>query len=295
MNKRTPISLSTIGFIFGCLSGVFSYLFFRRITLEAVVIPFVILLLGVSASFLKEDKKRISWISFIVSVLILLFERGYLSYVIHGADIRDCVVYIVMGIIPFTLYIPLYIKTNNKGVYVFLILIAAGILLQPLLEYTVRYMYLYEYTYSYDGSKRAYIIGSMSILVAILSKVIFDTKRNYLTYVCILLSGISFGVDNALRFNNYSDIVEILKGMMSSSMFFLMIFSFIIYCFMETTREKEYEKRNIIFKDIVYQELKPIKKRKRVITFEVPPNVPKFRYDLTNKKESDNKNNKQND
>ena len=64
---------------------------------------------------------------------------------------------------------------------------------------------------------------------------------------------------------------------------------------METNKEKEYERRNIIFKDIVYQELKPIKKRKRIITFEVPPNVPKFKYDLTNKKESEIINNKQSD
>ena len=45
----------------------------------------------------------------------------------------------------------------------------------------------------------------------------------------------------------------------------------------------------------MYQELKPIKKRKRIITFEVPPNVPKFKYDLTHKMESENINNEQSD
>ena len=64
---------------------------------------------------------------------------------------------------------------------------------------------------------------------------------------------------------------------------------------METEEGKMQERRNIIFKDIVYQELKPIKKRKRIITFEVPPNVPKFKNDFTLKREIDNKNNIQND
>ena len=63
---------------------------------------------------------------------------------------------------------------------------------------------------------------------------------------------------------------------------------------METEEGKIQERRNIIFKDIVYQEVKPIKKRKRAVVFEVPPNVPKFKKDFTLKKESDNKNNLQN-
>ena len=64
---------------------------------------------------------------------------------------------------------------------------------------------------------------------------------------------------------------------------------------METEEGKIQERRNIIFKDIVYQEVKPIKKRKRAVVFEVPPNVPKFKNGFTLKRESDNKNNIQND
>ena len=81
------------------------------------------------------------------------------------------------------------------------------------------------------------------------------------------------------------------------SVFFnsIQIFSFTIFVIMETNKEKEYERRNIIFKDIVYQELKPIKKRKRIITFEVPPNVPKYKYDLTHKMVNENINNEQSD
>ena len=87
----------------------------------------------------------------------------------------------------------------------------------------------------------------------------------------------------------------ILKGTVSSPLFASMVFSLIILIFMETEEGKIQERRNIIFKDIVYQEVKPIKKRKRAVVFEVPPNVPKFKNDFTLKREIDNKNNIQND
>ena len=98
---------------------------------------------------------------------------------------------------------------------------------------------------------------------------------------------------NAIKLGLYPEFVGILEGILTSELFWSMIFSFTIFVIMETNKEKEYKRRNIIFKDIVYQELKPIKKRKRIITFEVPPNVPKFKYDLTHKKESEIINNKQ--
>ena len=87
----------------------------------------------------------------------------------------------------------------------------------------------------------------------------------------------------------------ILNGAVSSPLFVSMVFSLIILIFMETEERKIQERRNIIFKDIVYQEVKPIKKRKRAVVFEVPPNVPKFKNGFTLKRESDNKNNIQND
>ncbi|NLY03676.1 MAG: hypothetical protein GXZ15_02365 [Campylobacter sp.] len=57
----------------------------------------------------------------------------------------------------------------------------------------------------------------------------------------------------------------ILKGTVSSPLFATMLFSLIILIFMETEEGRIQERRNIIFKDIVYQEVKPIKKRKRAI------------------------------
>ena len=70
MNKRTLVILSSVGFVIGCLSGVFSYVFFERITLEAVILPVVLVFLGVSLSFLKEDKKKISLVFFFISLIL---------------------------------------------------------------------------------------------------------------------------------------------------------------------------------------------------------------------------------
>ena len=53
------------------------------------------------------------------------------------------------------------------------------------------------------------------------------------------------------------------------------------------------ERRNIVFKDMVYEEVKPLKKRTRKPKFEVPPNVPVFRTNLTQKYENDSINNEQ--
>ena len=162
-------------------------------------------------------------------------------------------------------------------------------------EYSVRYLYLYEWVSDWNAYKLAIMLGSISLLLALVSKLAVESKRNYLTYLLIITSGVSYGVGNAIKLGFYPEFIGVLEGILTSELFWSMIFSFIIFVILETNKEKEYERRNIIFKDIVYQELKPIKKRKRIITFEVPPNVPKFKYDLTHKMESENINSEQSD
>ena len=238
MNKKTIITLTISSFLIGCLSTIFSFIFFKRITLEAVILPFVLLLLAFSFSFLKEEKKKKALLFFFTVLLIYTLLITKISY-----------------------------------------------------DYSVRYVYLYQWASDWDGYKLALLTASISSSGALLAKAIFDTKRNYLSYLLILSSAISYGVGDAIVIGSYPGIMKTINGILSSYSFYLMIYSFIIFVFMETKKEKEHEKRNIFFKDIVYQELKPIKKRKRIITFEVPPNVPKFKNDLTLKKESEEINN----
>ena len=296
MNKRTLVILSSVGFIIGCLSGVFSYVFFKRITLEAMVLPFILLLWGVSFPLLKEKKKKASVVFFSLSVLIGLIARGILSYVIHRATMEDILLYVSVGILPYTVFLPLYfpLKKNRKYLIIGGIVISA-IMYNVVLTYSVRYIYLYEWISDWDGYKSVMIIGSLAILLSSISKLLFDTKRNYLSYLLLLIAGICFGLENSIRLESTGGIMGILKGTVSSPLFATMVFSLIILIFMETGEGKIQERRNIIFKDIVYQEVKPIKKRKRAVVFEVPPNVPKFKNDFTLKREIDNKNNIQND
>lgn len=296
MNKRTLVILSSVGFVIGCLSGVFSYVFFKRITLEAMVLPFILLLWGISFPLLKEKKKNASVVYFFLSVLIGLIARGILSYVIHRATLGDILLYIIVGILPYIVFLPLFspLKKNRKYLIIGGIIISA-ILYNVVLAYSVRYIYLYEWVSDWDGYKSVMVIGALAILLSSISKLLFDTKRNYLSYLLLLIAGICFGLENSIRLGSVGGIMGILKGTVSSPLFATMVFSLIILIFMETEEGKIQERRNIIFKDIVYQEVKPIKKRKRAVVFEVPPNVPKFKNDFTPKREIDNKNNLQND
>ena len=296
MNKRTLVILSSVGFIIGCLSGVCASVCFKRITLEAMVLPFILLLWGVSFPLLKEKKKKASVVFFSLSVLIGLIARGILSYVIHRATMEDILLYVSVGILPYMVFLPLFfpLKKNRKYLIIGVIVISA-ILYNVVLAYSVRYIYLYEWVSDWNGYKSVMVIGALAILLSSISKLLFDTKRNYLSYLLLLIAGICFGIENSIRLGPVGGIMGILKGTVSSPLFASMVFSLIILIFMETEEGKIQERRNIIFKDIVYQEVKPIKKRKRAVVFEVPPNVPKFKNDFTPKREIDNKNNLQND
>ena len=296
MNKKVILSLTISGFIIGCFSAFFSFLFFKNISPEAFVLPFILLLLGLSLSLLKGNKKNLSLILYISSLVIYLVERSIISILGHKATLGDSILYIVIGIIPFLLFIPFFFDYKRKrSLFVLGSVVISLIMIKLVWNYSVRYVYLYEWVADWNAYKLAIMIGSISLLLALVSKLAVESKRNYLTYLLIIASGVSYGVGNAIKFGSYPEFMGIIKGIITSESFWSMIFSFISFVIMETNKEKEYERRNIIFKDIVYQELKPIKKRKRIITFEVPPNVPKFKYDLTHKMESENINSEQSD
>lgn len=296
MNKKVVLSLTITVFIIGCFSALFSFLFFKNISLEAFVLPFILLLAGLSLSLLKYNRKKISLILYISSLVIYLVERSIISIQGHKATLGDSILYIVIGIIPFLLFIPFFFDYKRKrSLFVLGSIVISIVMIKLVWNYSVRYVYLYEWVSDWNAYKLATMIGAISLLLALVSKLAVESKRNYLTYLLIIVSGVSYGVGNAIKLGSYPDFMGIIKGIITSESFWSMIFSFITFIFLEANKEKEYERRNIIFKDIVYQELKPIKKRKRIITFEVPPNVPKFRYDLTRQKKNENINNEQSD
>lgn len=296
MNKKVILSLTISGFLIGCFSALFSFLFFKNVSLEAFVLPFILLLEGLSLSLLKDNRNNLSLILYISSLVIYLVERSIIYIQGHKATLGDSILYIVIGIIPFLLFIPFFFDYKRKrSLFVLGSIVISIVMIKLVWNYSVRYVYLYEWVSDWNAYKLATMIGAISLLLALVSKLAVESKRNYLTYLLIIVSGVSYGVGNAIKLGSYPDFMGIIKGIITSESFWSMIFSFITFIFLEANKEKEYERRNIIFKDIVYQELKPIKKRKRIITFEVPPNVPKFRYDLTRQKENENINNEQSD
>ena len=217
MNKRTLVILSSVGFIIGCLSGVFSYVFFKRITLEAMVLPFILLLWGVSFPLLKEKKKKASVVFFSLSVLIGLIARGILSYVIHRATMEDILLYVSVGILPYMVFLPLFFPLKKERKYLIIGgIVISAIMYNVVLAYSVRYIYLYEWVSDWDGYKSVMVIGALAILLSSISKLLFDTKRNYLTYLLLLIAGICFGIENSIRLGSVGGIMGILKGSVSS-------------------------------------------------------------------------------
>ena len=296
MNKKVILSLTVSGLIIGCFPAFFSFLFYKKIDVEAFVLPLILSFVSLSLSEAKEKNRKLSLLFFVISILICLIERGVISLSVHKGAIGDSAIFILIGAIPFFLFTPFFIDIKkNRSLLVFSSILIGLMAILCVWHYSVRYVYLYEWVSDWNAYKTSIMLGSIAITLAVIAKLSFDTKRNYLSYLLVITSGICYGVGNAIKLDSYPDFIGVIEGCLASVLFWGMLFSLIILVTMETNKEKEYERRNIIFKDIVYQELKPIKKRKRIITFEVPPNVPKFKYDLTHKMESENINSEQSD
>ena len=145
MNKKVVFSLTISGFIIGCFSALFSFLFYKNISLEAFVLPFILLLEGLSLSLLKYNRKKISLILYISSLVIYLVERSIISILGHKATLGDSILYIVIGIIPFLLFIPFCFDYKRKrSLFVLGSVVISLIMIKLVWNYSVRYVYLYE-------------------------------------------------------------------------------------------------------------------------------------------------------
>ena len=118
------------------------------------------------------------------------------------------------------------------------------------------------------------------------SLLFFKTDRNYLNYGMLLLSIVLLAPMESYRIGE-----GLLLSFLSSSRIMTLSLVLLIYVISEKKVIRKSERRNIVFKDMVYEEVKPLKKRPRKPKFEVPPNVPVFRVNLTQKYENDSVNN----
>ena len=101
MNKKVILSLTVSGLIIGCFPAFFSFLFYKKIDVEAFVLPLILSFVSLSLSEAKEKNRKQSLLFFVISLLICLIERGVISLSVHKGTIGDSAIYILIGAIPF--------------------------------------------------------------------------------------------------------------------------------------------------------------------------------------------------
>ena len=212
------------------------------------------------------------------------------SIAVHGAKGSDTVVFVIYTLFPYFSLIPLYICRKRKG---WISLTLGALISLSLLFVTSSYLNRYSFLYELNGNYSLYSeIGKYSFLflaVGVLSLLFFQTDRNYLNYGMILLSIVLLAPMESYRIGE-----GLLLSFLSSSRLMILTLVLLVYVISEKKVIIKSERRNIVFKNMVYEEVKPLKKRPRKPKFEVPPNVPVFRVNLTYKTRNDSINNEQN-
>ena len=266
-------------------------LYLGRMERASLFLPLSAIVISFSLISLKRGKSLISLVLYLVDLILVASVSLSTSITVHGAKGSDTVVFVIYTLVPYFSLIPLYICKKSKG---WISLVIGALLSLSLLFVTSRYLNRYSFLYDLNGNYSLYSeLGKYSFLflaVGVLSLLFFKTDRNYLNYGMILLSIVLLAPMESYRIGE-----GLLLSFLSSSRIMALFLVLIIYVISEKKVIRKSERRNIVFKDMVYEEVKPLKKRQRKSKFEVPPNVPVFRANLTQKCENDGINNKQND
>ena len=266
-------------------------LYLGRMERACIILPLSALVLSFSLIALKRGKTLISIVLYLVDMLIVASVSLSTSLTVHGAEGSDTVVFVIYTLVPYFSLIPLYICRKRKG---WISLTLGALISLSLLLVTSSYLNRYSFLYELNGNYSLYSeLGKYSFLflaVGVLSLLFFQTDRNYLNYGMLLLSIVLLAPMESCRIGE-----GLLLSFLSSSRIMILSLVLLVYVISEKKVIRKSERRNILFKDMVYEEVKPLKKRQRKPKFEVPPNVPVFRANLTQKYESDSINNGQSD
>lgn len=266
-------------------------LYLGRMERASIILPLSALALSFSVISLKRGKTLISLVLYLVDLILVASVSLSTSITVHGAKGSDTVVFVTYTLVPYFSLIPLYICRKRKG---WSSLTLGALFSLSLLFVTSSYFNRYSFLYELNGKYSLYSeLGKYSFLflaVGVLSVLFFKTDRNYLNYGMILLSIVLIAPMESCRIGE-----GLLLSFLSSSRVMTLSLVLLVYVISEKKVIRKSERRNIVFKDMVYEEVKPLKKRPRKPKFEVPPNVPVFRVNLTQKYENDSINNKQGD
>lgn len=266
-------------------------LYLGRMERASLFLPLSALIIGFSLIALKRGKTLISLVLYLVDLILVASVSLSTSLTVHGAKGSDTVVFVIYTLVPYLSLIPLYICRKRKG---WISLTLGALLSLSLLFVTSRYLNRYSFLYELNGNYTVYSeLGKYSFLfltVGVLSLLFFKTDRNYLNYGMLLLSIVLLAPMESYRIGE-----GLLLSFLSSSRIMTLSLVLLVYVISEKKVIRKSERRNIVFKDMVYEEVKPLKKRPRKPKFEVPPNVPVFRVNLTHKSDYDIINNEQTD
>ena len=290
MSRRRELFLVISILLLSFMPFSFS-LYLGRMERTSIILPLSALVLSFSLISLKRGKALISLVLYLVDLILVASVSLSTSITVHGAKGSDTVVFVIYTLVPYFSLIPLYICRKRKG---WISLTLGALLSLPLLLVVINYLNRYSFLYELNGNYSVYSeLGKYSFLfltVGVLSLLFFKTDRNYLNYGMLLLSIALLAPMESYRIGE-----GLLLSFLSSSRIMTLTLVLLVYVISEKKVIRKSERRNIVFKDMVYEEVKPLKKRPRKPKFEVPPNVPVFRVDLTHKSDYDIINNEQTD
>ena len=289
MSRRRELFL-VISMLFLSFIPLSVSLYLGRMERASLFLPLSALIIGFSLIALKRGKTLISLVLYLVDLILVASVSLSTSLTVHGAKGSDTVVFVIYTLVPYFSLIPLYICRKRKG---WISLTLGALLSLSLLFVTSKYLNRYSFLYELNGNYSLYSeLGKYSFFflsVGVLSLLFFKTDRNYLNYGMLLLSIVLLSLMESYRIGE-----GLLLSFLSSSRIMTLTLVLLVYVISEKKVIRKSERRNIVFRDMVYEEVKPLKKRPRKPKFEVPPNVPVFRAKLTQKYEDDSINNEQN-
>lgn len=208
-------------------------------------------------SFYIKNKDRTFYCLVLFSILLPFLYFSFSSFFVDQAPIREIGICTLSNSIFLLLFLPLLLE-NKKGKLLYS-LIAIAFFLIVIKRYLDSYIYLYGEVKSISSYERFYYLSFLSFTLAIISFFLLGTKKNWLSYIFILLSSLL-------------NLISELKGERIKNPTFLFSLVFIVLYFEKDRREKIFVERKEIKLRVIKEE--PTKNKKREKRFEIPPNVP---------------------
>lgn len=176
---------------------------------------------------------------------------------------------LIKGVSELYYLVPLTVITFTSGKKRILraLVTAAHILISlPALRYAVgTYAYLYRSIDNYSSYLTYSTILALALMLAALSELIFNTKKNYLSDG-LLLSAVCLAYLSAEAEGEA-------KAFLSPYILIMLLILFIYIAREEKVRYTP-EVRKIVFSTLKTQEIEPLRRKKKPRVYEIPPNLP---------------------